>query len=122
MNNDLISREALKRAFDEYGEKAKFTQGACQQLIDNAPTVNVEITEKQAITTIINSGWLVKHDKELREKYERPHGKWIKIFSNPFTNGYICPFCGHRIQVSEQFLPKVTECEACGADMRGEEE
>lgn len=50
---------------------------------------------------------------------ERPQNKWIKIFENPFTNGYICPFCGHKIQVTEQFLPQVTECESCGADMRG---
>ena len=39
-DNDLISRSALKEVFDEYGEKAKFTQGFCQQLIDNAPTVS----------------------------------------------------------------------------------
>lgn len=32
--------DALKKEFAEYGEKAKFTQGACQRLIDNAPTVN----------------------------------------------------------------------------------
>lgn len=49
---------------------------------------------------------------------ERPHGKWIKVFENPFTNGYVCPFCGHKIQVTEQFLPEVIECEVCGADMR----
>ena len=49
----------------------------------------------------------------------RPHGKWIKIFENPFTNGYVCPFCGHKIQVTEQFLPEVTECEVCGAEMKG---
>ena len=41
------------------------------------------------------------------------------MIENPFTNGYVCPFCGHKIQVTEQFLPEVTECEACGADMRG---
>lgn len=53
---------------------------------------------------------------------EKPHGKWVKIFENPFTNGYVCPFCGHEIHVTEQFLPKVTECEGCGADMRPEED
>ena len=50
---------------------------------------------------------------------ERPQNKWVKIFENPFTNGYVCPFCGHKIQVTEKFLPEVTECESCGADMRG---
>ena len=53
------------------------------------------------------------------EDKERPQGEWIKIFENPFTNGYKCPFCGHEIHVTEQFLPKVTECEECGADMKG---
>ena len=50
---------------------------------------------------------------------DRPQGKWVKIFDNPFTNGYVCPFCGHKIQVTEQFLPEVTECEGCGANMEG---
>lgn len=51
---------------------------------------------------------------------ENPHGKWVKIFENPFTNGYVCPFCGHKIQVTEEFLPEVTECEACGAELGGD--
>lgn len=50
---------------------------------------------------------------------QRPKGKWIKIFENPFTNGYICSVCGHKIQVTEQFLPQVTDCEVCGAEMEG---
>lgn len=41
VKGDLISREALKKAFDEYGEKAKFTQDFCQRLIDKTPTVAV---------------------------------------------------------------------------------
>ena len=52
MNNDLISRSELKKAFAEYGEKAKFTQGACKQLIDNAPTVDPEALES-VLTSII---------------------------------------------------------------------
>lgn len=43
---------------------------------NEAPTV--EITEKQAILLLINSGWLVNHDKELREKWGRPQGEWIE--------------------------------------------
>lgn len=50
-------------------------------------------------------------------KEEMKKGKWIKIFENPYVNGYVCSICGHKIQVTEQFLPKVTECEACGANM-----
>lgn len=58
--------------------------------------------------------------REFKEKHDKK-GKWVKIFENPYTNGYVCPFCGHKIQVTEQFLTEVTECEACGADMRGNE-
>lgn len=73
------------------------------KLIDNAPTV-----------------YPICEDKACKYRAdERPQGRWIKIFENPFTNGYVCPFCGHRIQVTEQFLPEVTKCESCGADMTG---
>lgn len=33
---ELINASTLKKEFAKYGEKAKFTQGSCQQLIDNA--------------------------------------------------------------------------------------
>ena len=91
--------------------------------IDNAPTVADRYDEG------FRDGYAkCTNDREERKEHnrlfgkERPHSKWVKIFENPFTNGYVCPFCGHKIQVTEQFLPKVTECEACGADMRGEKE
>ena len=71
--------------------------------IDNAPTVQP----------------LIKPIAEIKVE-ARLQGKWIKIFENPFTNGYMCPFCGHRIQVTEQFLPEVTECEVCGAELEGD--
>ncbi|MCQ2319252.1 MAG: DUF551 domain-containing protein [Bacteroidales bacterium] len=41
-NNDLISREALKKAIDDYAEKRQDTllwQSDIEDLIDNAPTV-----------------------------------------------------------------------------------
>lgn len=45
-----------------------------------------EITEKQAILLLINSGWLVNHDKELRERWERPQGEWIPIKTRPMND------------------------------------
>lgn len=97
MNNDLISREALKKDFEERNkacdkwienakdEETKIRADATKSFIcevimtiDNAPTVEPEITEKQAILFLINNGWLVNHDKELREKWERPQGKLIE--------------------------------------------
>lgn len=43
MNNDLISREALKKAIDKYAqmtnENVKFSYNAILAIIDNAPTI-----------------------------------------------------------------------------------
>ena len=123
MNNDLISREALKSALKsnckpeichDYG--TNWCEACCphndfEDLIDNAPTVDI----KDELAGAYNEGYMCG-SREAEKA--RPQNKWIKIFENPFTNGYVCPFCGHKIQVTEQFLPKVTECESCGADMR----
>ena len=49
-----------------------------EDLIDNAPTV--ELTEEQAIDKLHETGWLIRHDKEMTE---RPQGEWEEshIFS-----------------------------------------
>jgi DNA-directed RNA polymerase subunit RPC12/RpoP len=121
MNDDLISRSALKEAIKPLIEDGRIYD--ILSYIDNAPTVERKpfatvtfdkdelerIVEERVIEPIKNG--------ELVIKEERPTGKWVKIFENPFTNGYVCPFCGHKIQVTEQFLPKVTKCENCGASM-----
>lgn len=97
---------------------AKGTEYTCG-LIDNAPTVELdesviqEVLNKRSMTAVANEYLVALHGNNAR-----PQGKWIKIFENPFTNGYVCPFCGHKIQVTEQFLSEVTKCEVCGADMR----
>lgn len=60
MNNDLISREALKEEVAlMFGNKTHITESVCE-LIDNAPTVTpqafingiVELISKNGITTI----------------------------------------------------------------------
>ena len=81
---------------------------------------------KVAIDNIVAQAWERGYKYGLYEAKQsnnstRPQGEWIKIFETPFTNGYICSLCGHKIQVTDQFLPKVTECEGCGAEMKGEE-
>lgn len=120
MNNDLISRKALREnvyAFYDSHFKGLVPievisyAKAVDDLIANAPTVKIDTNdiEYKAYCKGLENG----------KKIARPQNKWIKIFENPFTNGYLCPFCGHKIQVTEQFLPEVTECEYCGADMKG---
>lgn len=110
---DLISREALKKHIAEIfeieeKEDKKWAMGLkySLKLIDNAPTVlhdNYSMGYQDGVRKVLS---------------ERPKGRWVKIFDNPFTNGYVCPFCGHKIQVTEQFLPEVTECEVCGAELK----
>ena len=107
--SDLISREALKEKAETVtlwnGDVRRFVS---YETIDNAPTVCGN-----------NPKWCESCVSKGKCASTRQQGKWIKIFENPFTNGYICPFCGHKIQVTEQFLPEVTECEVCGARMKG---
>ena len=43
---------------------------------------------------------------------EKPQGDLISRI-------YVCPFCAHKIRVTEQLLPKVTECEVFGAEIKG---
>ena len=78
MNNDLISREALKKAIEKAFEEVNLSEyEACvcvceiyDKQIDNAPTV--DITEEQAIDKLHKTGWLPMHDKEMTE---RPQGE-----------------------------------------------
>lgn len=42
--------------------------------INNAPTV--ELTEEQAIDKLHETGWLIRHDKEMTE---RPQGEWVSV-------------------------------------------
>ena len=68
--------------------------------------------EKQAILFLINSGWLVNHDKELRKKWERPKGEWIFHKDNNESCRYGCNQCGNLNNIPSNFCPN------CGADMR----
>ena len=95
MNNDLISREALKNT-------AKIKLGdditsitilkLFEELIDNAPTV--ELT--------------------------RPRGKWKDYSSDGCSFQATCSVCGIRNDIPP--IDTANFCPYCGADMRGKEE
>lgn len=74
--------DALKQTFAEYGEKAKFTQGACQQLIDNAQTI-----EEKSYAMGYQDG-LEDGLQDIREQ-----GEWIKDGVGLFK----CSLCSRRI-------------------------
>ena len=98
MNNDLISREALKKAIDDYAEKRQDTllwQSDIEEIIDNAPTVA-----------------------------ERPQGEWIYPEKTDKEKGYggYCSNCKCDMPIFiEDWKQKYCEtkfCPNCGAKMR----
>lgn len=116
--NDLISREALKKAL-EISEKV-FNQGltTALDLIQSASTVD---------TTCPNcdSGYAQGYsDGYLTGKEERPKGKWewVQYDANPNIGNWHCSECRY-IPHGKKEYQKSNFCPNCGADMReGEEE
>lgn len=112
MNNDLISREALKKAIciDEpisIDETWEQLYDAVVNAIDNAPTVDM------------NTELSVAYLKGRRQGQSdiRPQGEWT-IIKSPLSNETIvkCNKCG------DEFIGNDVEdynfCPNCGADMR----
>lgn len=109
----LIDADKLK----EYMNSVFLTNGNKRlfcQIIDNAPTV--EITEEQAIDKLHETGWIIRHDKEMTE---RPHGEWIVDEDYERFNFKKCSVCNQYaewLDGGSQFLSNY--CPNCGADMR----
>ena len=114
MNNDSISREALRnvilndRKLD--GANANWEVNRILVHIEKAPTVDI----KDQIAGAYNEGYMCGN-KEAEKA--RPQGKWIEICdikSWQFTNEhYECDKCHYKGN-------KSNFCPNCGADMRGE--
>lgn len=113
-NNDLISREALKKTLEvtQYNDIDDLTR--TERLIDDAPTIKPTITCKEC------DGYEAGYSAGQHE--ERPQGEWIEkverrgCFAGDKTvYSYTCPFCG----VKE--FKKYPFCH-CGADMREDAE
>ena len=86
MNNDLISREALKKTLNELFDTFEvMTFDDIIAIIDNAPTVSFMISPDY-VTELQN---LNKELIKQLEEAERPQGEWIK-----HEWGYSCSVCG----------------------------
>lgn len=142
MNNDLISREALKDFINEVcfsKEWANFRvdnglKGQIERIltyIDNAPTVtkdnrpNICFNCEHCCALTVNSDGEVKVMCNLGAENcdnQRPHGEWIKDGDIPIE----CCKCSNCNAYAEwldggsQFLSKY--CPNCGAKMDGGEE
>lgn len=109
MNNDLISREALKeklnkKALDLANGGMIFIE-SINHIIDNAPTVDLKDIYQEGHY----DGHLEGYTKAINE--EKPQGKWKGKGIER-----ICSVCGFDVPVSKFELCKF--CPNCGADMR----
>ena len=112
MNNDIISRNALLKAFAESNHIKETASGldvmemlAIKEIIDNAPTVDYHF--------FYNHGFA-----DAKRKFERPKGEWLLVGHNDTVNFYKCSICGY--EEHDNFTKHYNFCPNCGADMRGE--
>ncbi len=116
MNNDLISREALKKEFEKVyplstNEMGVVVNKRIYDIIDNAPSVY-----DNPYSDGREDGYIEGYEEAKRES-ERPQGEWIEG-----KNGSIkCNQCGCEIVYSylignKPDFPKF--CCDCGAKMR----
>lgn len=112
MNNDLISREALKKELElskyivpnALNKLLNSEINRCIEAVDNAPTVEAY--------TLDQVKDLVELNKKLAE--ERPQGKWIGSASISWE----CSRCGYGVNPWNN----TPFCPNCGADMKGSAE
>jgi len=116
MNNDLISREALKKEF------CKDIMGGLnwERIIDNAPTIEpfepdyVGAERLKARQRGYADGY---HDgmeigKTLNPKIKQ--GEWIVVKDEKWGDNVKCPFCGKELAGTD-----LNFCCKCGAQMKG---
>ena len=106
MNNDLISRDALRKAFHKrihHFDKSSWDEA--NALINDAPTV-----EEKSYAMGYQDG----AEDGLQDI--RPHGKWEEPFERKGKTYHKCSKC----HVSNELTLFDNFCPFCGADMREE--
>ena len=113
MNNDLISREALKKAISEHCRSETeclnhfWYDENIISLIDNAPTVFAYTEDDMCQATV--DGYDVA-----KMQFERPQGKWIYNKEMSTTCSlWNCSVC-NRLNGNDSF----NFCPDCGAKMK----
>ena len=121
MNNDLISREALKMEVAlMFGDKTHITECICD-LIDNAETVeNITIFCENADEKTVEELKAEMQKAKLAVFEERPQGEWTDISTDGRHTGWIaCSVCGQE-PPNESNL-RTNFCPNCGAKMQNNE-
>ena len=138
MNDDLISREALKIIIDqEQIINPKLSVYDVSKIIDNAPTVfNCNAcknmgNERECVDCHDYSNYVHYDERPQSEiikaytkgfdtgvetvKNERPQGEWDKWVISEIR----CPNCLEYFQTDCYSTEELKKCPNCGADMRG---
>ena len=131
MNNELISREALREAFKAWKEMDDYYHDTdcidipfseAFDLIDNASTVEPEkvlvanVTfDKDKLKEIVHTEVIekIKSGELVLKTEERPQGKWI--IDN--LHNTICNKCGGIRR--DNRVEYIAFCNKCGAEMKG---
>lgn len=109
MNNDLISREALRKEFAKHTDSYGNLQVGWDYLIDNSPTVEVD-----KLILIVAK----RHGKrEMMLDALRPHGKWVRTA----LYGQTCLQC-NQCGKADFDIKYDKYCPKCGAKMDKEED
>lgn len=123
MNNDLISREQLKDAFDNLCcHNCKICRNfriedsfyKCK-LIENAPTV--EAFTKDDMAGAYNGGYACGS-----REAKRPQSEWIdegQYAEGHSEHAYFCKKCGYHIIELPNMISENQFCKNCGAKMKG---
>lgn len=141
MNSDLISREALREKVNAFydshfkglvpNELITYAK-AVDDLIDNAPTVEISDYQKRALELVDNlkdKGAINNRERgTLRRaillKPARPQGEWITIHrQNSFRQNVVCFECNkchkYLLPIRHTMITEPLEvCPNCGADLR----
>ena len=123
MNNDLISREALKNAVEKRIWYIAPAYDEIMSIIDNAPAVEPEkvlfanVTfDEDKLKDLVQTEVIDKiKSGELVIKDERPQGKWGKWVISEIQ----CPNCFEYFQTDCYSTEELKKCPNCGADMKG---
>jgi len=127
MNNDLISRSELKKAFEKWWGCDDIPSNVVEDLIDNAPTVNA-YTEEQ-VKELVDLNKKLSGESELVKAYTkgfdtgvetvRPQGEWEEGNHGDYERPDIyfqCSVC------KEETDDETPYCPYCGAKMKGNAE